>query len=211
MTRSPFPQEPNFLFKFLFLILLATSILFQGCSAQSQKGAGTGAAIGGLSGVVGGMVSALVFGGNIGEAAAKGAVWGASTGAVSGAIAGAHQNALEKKEINEKRTEELQKTLGEDAFNSLSALSECKHDIALGYARTAAQSSKQHESLAGIWLEILTLIDRGEPGQAKALYPKLIEADKRIESIARAEELTNQTYAQLKSLRTDYGFSASCK
>ena len=88
-------------------------------------------------GAAGGMVSALVFGGNVGDAAARGAVWGASTGAVSGAIVGAQEDQAKKKQ-RDAAAEKLKTELGEDAFNGLAALAECKHEVALGYAKTSS-------------------------------------------------------------------------
>lgn len=193
------------------ITVTALIMILVGCSSRSRQGAGQGAAVGGLSGAIGGMVTALVFGGNVGEALAQGAVWGASSGAVSGAMVGAHQDAAEKQRIHEQQTAQLKKKLGDDAFNSLSALGQCKHDIAMGYAKTAAKSSKQEESLAGIWLEILTHVDKGNESAASALYPQLIAKDKRIATQEDAERLTMQTYERLKSLRTEYGFPATCK
>lgn len=196
---------------FLYMILLAGSLILSSCSANSRQGAGAGASIGGLSGAVGGMVTALVFGGNVGEAMAQGAVWGASTGAVSGAVAGAHKNMAEKNLRNKKQLEEVRKNLGDDVFTGLNALADCKHDIAIGYAKTAVKSSDHHESLAGMWLEVLTYVDRGEITTAKDMYPQLAAKDNRIESAEKAQELTKQTYEQLKSFRSQFGFPSTCK
>ena len=125
------------------ILLFATVFIFSNCSKQSVERTGQGAATGAVIGAVGGVVSALVFGGSVGDAAARGAVWGASTGAAAGAMSGAMADSNQKKAQETQQTadlEKLKKQLGEDAFNGLAALVECKHEVALGYGRTATQS-----------------------------------------------------------------------
>ncbi len=48
---------------------------------------------------------------------------------------------------------------GDDTYNGLVALTECKHEVAMGYARSSSQSKNKDYALAGLWLEVLTESD----------------------------------------------------
>lgn len=191
---------------FLILALL----VLPGCSKKSAEGAGQGAAIGGAAGAIAGIVSSLVFGGNVGEAAARGAVWAATAGAVTGGISGAQAENAEEQAEKRKRMANLKNDLGEDAYSGLLALAECKHDIAIGYAKTSAQSENRDHSLAGVWLEILAEADRGEAAKAKALLPVLVEKDNKLDSLQQAEQFLAEAGQKLKMVRQDYNLKESC-
>jgi len=182
---------------------------FVACSGQSGKRAGQGAATGAVVGAAGGMVSALVFGGSVGDAAARGAVWGASTGAVSGAIVGAQEDQTQKKQ-RDAAAAKLKQRLGEDAFNGLAALAECKHEVALGYAKTAAGSDNPDFALAGLWLEVLTLADRKQEDKARALFPTLVSKDNRVASDSQAEEGMRKALQGLMNIRAEYNLPRTC-
>ncbi len=152
------PIKPYSL-KWIATAVILTLMIFPACSQQSMQRAGQGAATGAVVGAVGGMVSALVFGGDVGEAAARGAVWGGSTGAAAGAISGSVADSNQKKAQQAAELEALKKRLGDDAFNGLAALVECKHEVAQGYGRTAAQSDNPDFALAGLWLQVITFAD----------------------------------------------------
>ena len=193
------------------LVLMLCALTLGGCSQKSRQGAGQGAAIGGAAGAVGGIVSALVFGGDVGEAAARGAVWAASSGAVAGGIAGAQANSAEKSKEKAAREASLKKELGDDAYNGLVALVECKHEVALGYARSSAKSKNDHYALAGLWLEVLTEADREQPDKAHALFPEIIERNEKLKTEQDVEASMEQAKAKLKTVRDDYGLQGSCK
>lgn len=186
-------------------------IAVNGCSQKSMQGAGKGAAVGGAAGAVGGVVSALVFGGDVGEAAARGAVWAASTGAVTGGIAGAQADSAEKQKAKAAYAAKLKKELGGDAYDGLVALAECKHEVALGYARSSRQSKNKDYALAGLWLEILTEADRKQEEKARALFPELIELDGKVKSTEDAEGFMTEAKAKLQTIRDEYKLTASCK
>lgn len=188
----------------IFLILLVS------CSQKSMQGAGQGAAIGGAAGAVGGIVSALVFGGDVGEAAARGAVWAASTGAVTGGIAGAQADNAEKQKEKAAREAQLKKELGDDAYSGLVALAECKHEVALGYARSSSQSKNKDYALAGLWLEILTEADRKRSDKARSLFPELIKNDEKVSSEQDAEQFMMEAKTKLQGVRDDYKLKANC-
>ena len=191
------------------MIVILCLVSLTACSSHTAKRAGEGAAMGAVVGAAGGMVSALVFGGNIGEAAARGAVWGGTTGAVAGGISGAQQDQM-KKAQQDKAIEKLKTDLGEDAFNGLAALTDCKHEVALGYARTAAKSDNKNYALAGLWIEILTYADSRQEDKARALYPDLITNDTEIRSEAQAEETMRKALQRLMDIRGEYNLPKTC-
>lgn len=190
------------------LIVLIGGIM-TACSSHTAKRTGEGATMGAVVGAAGGMVSALVFGGNVGEAAARGAVWGGTTGAVAGGISGAQQEQARKAQ-QDKNMEKLKKELGEDAFNGLVALTECKHEVALGYARTAAKSDNKNYALAGKWIEILAYADSRQEDKARALYPELINIDNDISSESQAEETMRNALQKLMDIRGEYNLPKTC-
>jgi hypothetical protein len=198
------------------LIVLIGGIMIA-CSTHSAKRAGEGATMGAVVGAAGGMVSALVFGGDVGEAAARGAVWGGTTGAVAGGISGAQQDQTikaqqeqAKKAQQDKEIEKLKADLGEDAFNGLVALTKCKHEVALGYARTAAKSDNKDHALAGMWIEILAYADSRQEDKARQLFPNLITKDTEIGSETQAEETMQKALQRLMDIRGEYNLPKTC-
>jgi len=192
----------------LLLFFIASGLT--ACSGHSAERAGQGAVVGGIVGAAGRTVTALVFGGNVGEAGARGMVYGATTGAVSGAVVGAQEDQAQKAQ-REKKIEKLKNDIGEDAFNGLSALANCKHDVALGYAKTAAASDNKDYALAGLWIEVLTEADRKQEGRARALFPDLIAKDTRISSEAQAEERMRSALQRLMDIRGEYHLPKACR
>jgi len=193
----------------LWTLILLIAVSLTACSSHSAKRAGEGAAMGAVVGAAGGMVSALIFGGNVGEAAARGAVWGGTTGAVAGGISGAQQDQM-KKTQQDKAIEKLKADLGDDAFNGLVALTDCKHEVALGYARTAAKSADKNYALAGLWLEVLTYADQKEEDKARQLFPDLVAKDSKISVEAQAEETMRKALHRLMDIRGEYNLPKTC-
>lgn len=195
------------------IIVIMTTILciaaMTACSSHSGKMAGQGAATGAAAGAVGGLVSALVFGGDPVDAAARGAVYGGSTGAVAGAMAGARVDQAEKQR-RDAQLEQLKKDIGEDAYNGLEALADCKHEVALGYARTAAKSDNKDYALAGLWLEVLTYGDNRQEEKARTLFPDLVAKDAKISSEAQAEETMRKALQSLMDIRAEYNLPKVC-
>jgi len=175
-----------------------------------MQGAGRGAATGAAVGAVGGMVTALVFGGNVGEAAARGAVYGGSTGAAAGAMSGAVADSNQKKAQQAAELEALKKRLGDDAFNGLAALVECKHEVAQGYGRTAAKSNNPDFALAGLWLQVITFADSGQEDQARALFPDLVAKDSKLSSESQAETELQAALQKLMDIRQEYKLPKDC-
>ena len=190
--------------------VILTLITFPSCSQRSMQRAGQGAASGAVVGAVGGMVSALVFGGDVGEAAARGAVWGGSTGAAAGAMSGAVADSNQKKAQEAAELEALRKRLGDDTFSGLAALVECKHEVALGFGRTAVKSSNADFSLAGLWLQVLTFADNRQDDQARALFPDLVAKDSKLSSESQAESEMQGALKKLGDIRQEYKLPKEC-
>ena len=195
--------------RWFILIVCTIALAMTACSTHTGKMAGQGAATGAVAGSVGGLVGALVFGGDPAEAAARGAVWGASTGAAAGAMAGSQVDAAEKQK-KEQNLENLKKAIGEDAFNGLVALAECKHEVALAYGRTAAASKNQDHALAGLWLEVLAYGDSRQEDQARELFPQLMEKDKDVTSEEQAEAVMRKSLQRLMEIRGEHGLPEVC-
>ena len=192
----------------LFSLILSL-ILLTACSGTQRQAAGEGAATGAVVGAVGGLVTGLVFGGDAAESAARGAVYGASTGAAAGAMAGAKADAS-KKQQRDAQLEKLKQQIGDDAFNGLAALAECKHEVSLGYAKTAAASKNRDYALAGLWLETLTYADRKEEDKARQLFPDIVANDAKIKSDAQAEETMRNSLQKLMDIRAEYNLPKVC-
>lgn len=198
------------LFHWPAMVVILTMTAFPSCSQRSMERAGQGAVTGAAVGAVGGVVSALVFGGNVGEAAARGAVWGGSTGATAGAISGAVADSNEKKARQTAELEALRKKLGDDAFQGLAALAECKHEIALGYGRTAEASDNPKYALAGLWLQVLVHADSGNIDQARNMFDPLMAQDGDIASASQAESEMQAALKKLMEIRREYNLPLQC-
>ncbi len=194
----------------IIAVIGAALMTIPGCTKQTAQSAGRGAATGAAVGAVGGVVTALVFGGDVGEAAARGAVWGGSTGAAAGAMSGAMAESNQKKAQQAAELEALKKEIGEDAFNGLAALVECKHEVAQGYGRTAAGSSTANYALAGLWLQVLAFKDAGQDDQASALLPDLVAKDSKLASEPEAEKTAQEAMQKLGNIRQEYNLPRKC-
>jgi outer membrane lipoprotein SlyB len=192
------------------LISMAMALfMFQACSQQTARQAGQAGATGAVVGAVGGLVTGLVFGGNAAEAMARGAVYGGSTGAAAGAMAGAMAESNRKASQTEE-LKALRARLGEDAYQGLEALVQCKHDVAQAYGRTAAGSPNKNYALAGLWLQAIAFADGGEEDKARDLYPELIAGDDRIADNAQAENKMRGALQKLMDIREQYKLDRVC-
>lgn len=201
-----------------FATILLTALL-TGCASDSKtaEGASRGATTGAVSGAVGGMVSALVFGGDPAEAAARGAVYGGTTGAMVGAMAGSEADAQAEKQAeaqSKKKSEDkltkLKADIGDDAYQGLEALAECRHDQSLSQAAKAQKSDNPNFSLAGMWLEVLSYADSRDEAKARSLFPKLVEKDWNIKTEAEAEERMRKALQGLMDIRGEYNLPKVC-
>ena len=186
-------------------------LLLGGCASDSHtaQGAGRGATTGAISGAVGGLVGSLVFGGNPAEAAARGAVYGGAVGATAGAMAGSQADRQVAAQ-EEQQVAELRQRIGEDAFDGLEALAECRHDVAIGQAAKARQSENPNYALAGLWLEVLSHADQRDEASARALFPTIVEKDWDIKSEAQAEEEMRGALTKLMDIRASHQLPRVC-
>ncbi|MFZ5570234.1 MAG: hypothetical protein ACOZF0_07510 [Thermodesulfobacteriota bacterium] len=190
-------------------LVIACLVVMPACTKKTAKSAGKGAVIGGVVGAVGGLVTGLVFGGNPAESAARGAVYGASTGATAAAISSAMEDSAGK-EQQDAEMAKLKERIGEDAFSGLKALAECKHEVALAFARTAAQRKEENYALAGLWLEVLTYADSRQESKARELFPAIVGKDPKIDSEAQAEETMRKASQKLMDIRESYSLPRIC-
>jgi hypothetical protein len=194
-------------------LVAVCTVASSSCTSTGRQMAGEGATTGAVAGAVGGLLSALIFGGDPAEGAARGAVWGASTGAVAGGMTGDRIDSKREQQRAQQQDADLEKLraeLGDDAFAGLEALADCRHEIALGYARSAARSDDRNHALAGLWLEVLTHADRRDEARARALFPELVAADSHLGSEAQAEETMRETLQSLMDIRAEYGLQRVC-
>ena len=198
----------------LLLAVLATA---GGCTAGGRQGAAKGAAVGAAAGAVGGLLTAAIFGGDVGTAVGRGAAWGAGTGAVTGAVQGdqadaARERAREADDAAARQAEldQLQAEIGTDAYAGLVALTDCKHEVAHAWAKTAATSRNRDHALAGAWLGALTYADERRSAEARAVFPDLIERDDALESNDDAGRMLQDLLTGLQEIRAEYGLPATC-
>ena len=87
---------------------------------------------------------------------------------------------------------------------------ECKHEVALGYARTAAKSNNKNHALAGLWIETLAYADSRQENKARTLYPDLITNDPEIGTESQAEETMRKALQDLMDIREKYNLPRTC-
>lgn len=193
-------------------VLLWLGFQMAGCASDSYtaKGAGRGATTGAVSGAVGGLVSALVFGGDPVESAARGAVYGGAVGATAGAMAGSQVDRKIQQQ-REARLAMLRKEIGNDAFEGLEALADCRHDVSLRQAAKAQQSKNPNYTLAGLWLEVLNYGDQREEAKARSLFPTVVEKDWDIKTEAQAEDIMRKALNELMNIRQEYNLPRVCR
>jgi hypothetical protein len=181
------------------------------CSGTSGQMAAQGAGRGAAAGAVGGMLTAVIFGGDPVEAAARGAVWAGSAGAVSGAIQGSQVDAQKAARQEQSQIARVRSEIGDDSFEGLTALVDCKHQIALGYAKQARTARNRDHALAGLWLEIITYADGGDQTRAQGFFPKLIEQDPNVSSDGQATKTLGEALQGLADIRKHYGLKTKCR
>ena len=183
-----------------------------GCASDSYtaKGATKGATTGAVSGAVGGLVYGLVFGGDPLERAARGAVYGGAAGAAAGAMAGSEADRRVK-EQREANLAKLRQEIGDDAFEGLEALADCRHDVSLNQAAKAQRSANPNYALAGLWLEVLNYGDQRDEARARSLFPTVVEKDWDIKTESQAEETMRKTLNGLMDIRQEYNMPRVCR
>jgi hypothetical protein len=195
--------------------VVALGVVVSGCASDSQaaKGAAEGAGTGALAGAVGGIVGALVFGGDVVDAGARGAVYGGTTGAVVGGMSGSKRDkaqAEQQASQQDKELEKFRKEIGDDAFNGVVALAECKYEVAGANAKVAQTSGNKNYALAGLWVEVLSAADQRQENEARAQFPEIIAQDKDIKTDADAEAAMRSALQEIMNAREDAGLPRVC-
>lgn len=208
MYQFPIPKKGHS--ALVAAVAAMTIALTSGCTgSHAARGASEGAAMGAASCAVGSVVGSLVFGGNVLDNAARSAVYCGAAGAFAGGVQG---SALDKKEQQARENElaRLRQLLGNDAFESLSALAQCDYSRALSKAATARISSNPNYSLAGLWLEVLTYADQGNEQVARDMLPTIIDQDWDIDSASQAELKMREAVGELTAARKKYNLAQVC-
>ena len=200
---------------FRCVIIAAACAATLSCTSGSEasKGAKQGATTGAVAGAVGGMVTALVFGGDVADAGARGAVYGASTGAVAGGMSGARrdkQKAQNQADEQAASLAKLREKIGDDAFDGVVALANCKYGVAIANADVAMQSDNSYFALAGLWVEVLTNADQRNETAARARFAEIIARDKKVSSEAEAEQAMREALQELMDIRVANNLPKVC-
>lgn len=192
--------------------ILVVPFLTTGC-AGAGEGAVKGAASGAVAGAASGLVSALVWGGDPGEHMARGATAGATIGAVGGAVQGSQRAKAEKdyKAAQEQREiEQFRRDIGNDAFDAVVALAECRQEVAIANARVAAKSTNANHALAGLWVQALTFEDQGDQASLDAIAPEIIQWDRGVADTDQFSRELESGYRDLIDIRAEYSLPLSC-
>lgn len=195
-----------------YTIALAVAFLVAGC-AGAGEGAVKGAAGGALAGAASGLVTALVWGGDAGEHMARGAAAGATIGAIGGAVEGSSRAQAEKdyKAAQEQQElEQFRREIGNDAFDAVVALAECRQEVAIANARVAATSTNSNHALAGLWVQALTFEDQGDEDALGAIEPEIIRWDRGINDSEQFRRELTTAYRDLIGIRDEYALPLSC-
>lgn len=181
--------------------------------AGAGQGAVHGAARGAVAAAAGGLISSLIFDGDPGEGALRGAAVGATVGGVSGVITGSQEVKAQRDRqytAREREIEQYRRDIGDDAFNGVVALAECKHEVAIAYANTASQSINSNHALSGLWLKALTYADQGNDTAARAMYPQIIRWDRAVDSEVKTEDTLEKALQELMQIRAHYRLPQIC-
>jgi len=195
-----------------YSIVLVIAFLVAGC-AGAGEGAMKGAGAGALAGAASGLVSALVWGGDPGEHMARGATAGATIGAIGGAVEGSSRASAEKEHQARQEQQELEqfrRDIGNDAFDAVVALAECRQEVALANARVAAKSTNSNHALAGLWIQALTYADQDDADGLVALTPEIIRWDREINDQTQFDRELKDAYQGLIDIRAEYALPLHC-
>lgn len=193
-------------------IVLAVALLVAAC-AGAGEGAAKGAAGGALAGAASGLVTALVWGGDPGEHMARGATAGATLGAIGGAVEGSSRARAEKQREafrEQDRIEQFRRDIGDDAFDAVVALAECRQEVAVANARVAANSTNSNHALAGLWVQALTFEDQGDQDALDAIMPEIIRWDRGVDDAEQFGRDLASAYRDLVNIRAEYSLPLSC-
>jgi hypothetical protein len=193
--------------------IIVATISLAAC-AGAGKGAVEGAAGGALAGAAGGLVSSLIWGGDVGEHMARGAATGATIGAIGGAVQGSQRAKAEKQyqaRQEQRELEALRREIGNDAFDAVVALAECRHEVAIANARVAAQSTNSNHALAGLWIQALAFADRDDEAGLEAIGPEVVRWDRGVADAEQFDRELEAGYDELLNIRSEHSLPVRCR
>jgi len=196
--------------RWIIISLLASFVV--GC-AGAGEGAAKGAAGGALAGAASGLITALVWGGDAGEHMVRGAQAGATVGAIGGAIEGSSNARAEKEYQAAQEQHELDQfrhDIGNDAYNGVVALVDCKHAVAIANAQSAAESTNGNHALAGLWVQALSYADQDNATDLGAISTEIIRWDREISNSTQFESALRDAHNDLLDIRSDYHLPRAC-
>jgi hypothetical protein len=192
------------------VLVLFAAIALCACTGNSGQRAAEGAGTGALAGAAGGLVSGLLWGSDPFESAARGAVVGATSGAVVGGVSGAKQDKVQAEAARQKEIDELRNQIGPDAYAGVTALAKCEHEVAEANARVAAKSTNSNYALAGLWVESISMADRGDTAGAKANDAEIIRWDRSVEDPTQVDNERQAALSQLQDIREEFKLPRTC-
>jgi len=195
-----------------FLVVCILSLAVASC-AGAGEGAVKGAGAGALAGAASGLVNSLIWGGDPGYHMARGATAGATIGAIGGAVQGsANARAKADREAAQQQREldMIRRDIGNDAFNAIEALAECKHSVAIANADVAVQSKNSNHALAGLWIKTLAYADQKNSSAAHDMFPEIVRWDRDINSAEQADKVVHDALDELKAIRAEFHLPQTC-
>lgn len=193
-------------------VIIATASLV--ACAGAGEGAAKGAAGGALAGAASGLVTALVWGGDAGAHMARGATAGATIGAIGGAVHGSQRARAEKEDEarqEQRELDTLRRDIGNDAFDAVVALAECRQEVAIANARVAAQSKNSNHALAGLWIQALTFADQDDEAGLAAIAPEIIQWDRGVGDADEFDRELESGYEELLNIRAEHSLPVRCR
>jgi len=195
-----------------WIIIPLVAFFVVGC-AGAGEGAVKGAAGGALAGAASGLITALVWGGDAGEHMVRGAQAGATVGAIGGAIDGSsraraeeeNQAAQEQRELDQFRHD-----IGDDAYNGVVALVDCKHAAAIANAENAAESTNGNHALAGLWVQALSYADQDDASGLDVVGNEIVRWDREISNTTQFESALKNAHNDLLDIRSEYHLPRTC-
>jgi hypothetical protein len=196
-------------FRIVICIIAAASVGCAGAGEGAIRGAGSGA----LAGAASGLLTSLVWGGDPGYHMARGATAGATIGAIGGAVQGSAQASQDRARDDaqlQQDIEHFRRDIGNDAFDGVVALVECKYEVAMANARVAAQSKNSNHALAGLWLEALAYTDQNDTASIQNVIPEIVRWDRGADNAQQVDEQLRLTYSELLDIRGEFQLPRSC-
>lgn len=194
------------------IAVTVTILTLAGCAGAGEgalKGAGGGA----LSGAASGLVSSLIWGGDPGEYMVRGAQVGATMGAIGGAVEGSNRTRAEQDRAaaqEQQQIDQIRHDIGNEAFDGIVALAECKQELAIANANEATNSENSNHALAGLWVAALSYADQDDSDKLNGIVPELVRWDRGMDTEADVRKELDTSYAELLNIRAEYQLPLNC-